>query len=87
MSNVTRVGIGLVAVTVAEFNAVLMADCVPSMVMVELFWAPAAMVVLPCVKLMTPFVADTVARTVSPSVYAVAGLLYPRLDAVLNVAV
>ncbi len=85
-SSVTRVGTGLVAVTVAEFSAVFTAACEPSIVTVELLSAPAAMVVLPCVRFRVPLVAVRVARTVSPSVYAVTGLLYPRLVAELTVA-
>ena len=68
MSSVARVGIGLVAVTVAEFSAVLICDCVPSIVTVVLFNAPPAMVVLPCVRFTVPLVTDNVARTVSPRV-------------------
>ena len=75
ISRVARVGIGLVAVTVAEFSAVLICDCVPSIVTVALFNAPAAIAVLPCVRFTVPFVTDNVARTVSPFVNAVDGLL------------
>ena len=75
MSRVTRVGIALVAVTVAVLSAVLICDCVPSMVNVDEPSVPEMSDVLPCVRFTVPLVTDNVARTVSPIVNAVDGLL------------
>ena len=68
-------GIALVAVTVAVFSAVLICDCVPSIENEAVPSVPAATDVLPCVRFTVPLVTDNVARTVSPAVNAVDGLL------------
>jgi hypothetical protein len=84
---VTRAGVTVDDVMVAELSAALTWAWVPSIEREVVFWAPPETVVPLRVTARFPDVDARVALTVSPFVNAVTGLAYPSEEAVPTVAV